>query len=739
MYSIAKILTPISLDREFDYDIPSDMRGKIRVGSSVRIPFGRRTIRGFVTGFADTSTFSPLKPIAELLPSPPLFDDKMVELARWMADYYVAPFEKAIAAVLPAAVRKENARHKLQWVAAIVPEHMAPEVALQTMRKKSPKAVAAWEYLQAHGEASAQELNHQTGVSLTVLRTLAKKGWILLEQREALRNPAMQTILPTEPLALMPQQAAAVQHISAHIDQADARVTLLYGVTGSGKTEVYLQSIQYALSQGKGAIVLVPEISLTPQTMERFRGRFGDCIAVLHSGLSDGERHDEWHRIARGEASVVVGARSALFAPVKNPGLIIVDEEHEPAYKQDEAPRYNARDVAVMRGAMYNCAVVLGSATPSLETFQNVKAGKYDMVQLPHRVDHQIMPIVRVVDMRVEMEKTGGMHILSQDLLDAIYLRLDRAEQVILFLNRRGFATSIVCPVCGYVARCENCSINMTYHKHDDCLACHICGDRRPAPALCENTECKHPTYKMTGVGTQRVESAIAKIFTKARIARMDADSTSTKNSHQRILDDFRHGKIDILIGTQMIAKGLDFPRVTLVGVIHADLSLQMPDFRGAERTFQLLTQVAGRAGRGEIPGEVFIQTYTPFNTAIQTARNLDFDAFFDQEIEMRRLLNYPPFTRMTTLLFRGKDETLVKATAEKFCTNLQKKLPATVKICGPAWAALQKAKGEFRMQITLYAKAAKSYIPILRRELKNTPLPRNIHLNINVDALSTC
>ena len=379
-------------------------------------------------------------------------------------------------------------------------------------------------------------------------------------------------------------------------------------------------------------------------------------MAVLHSHLSDGERHDEWQRIAAGKARVVVGARSALFAPVKSLGLLVVDEEHEPAYKQDESPRYNARDVAVMRGHFEGCAVVLGSATPSLESYNNARAGKYRLVKLTKRVDRRVMPAVRVVDMRIETEKAGAVHLLSQDLVEAIRVRLAQAEQTMLFLNRRGYATTVMCPVCGHTETCPNCSVKMTYHKQSELMMCHVCGGIRKVPAFCGNPECKAPTMKMTGIGTQRVEAAVKKIFPKARIVRMDSDTTGAKDAHAKILGQFRRGDIDILIGTQMIAKGLDFPNVTLVGVIYADLSLMMPDFRAAERTFQLLTQVAGRAGRGDVPGEVLIQTYAPFHPAVQSARHADFDTFYDQEIEMRREMRYPPFVRLTTVLFKGTD-----------------------------------------------------------------------------------
>ncbi len=736
--AVAKILTELALDREFDYLVPAELAAQVRIGSVVRVPFGRRRARGFVVGFAETSAFPNLKAIESVASDLPLFDEPMLRLARWIADYYAAPFESAIAAVLPAAVRRDGAKFKEQLVAAVRAEAAPTAEEEAALAKKSPKQAAAWARLKECREATAAALAEATGVALDGLRRLEKKGWIALEKGVIRRDPiARMNVLPTAPPPLMAEQTAALAAIRAEMAAPKPGVVLLHGVTGSGKTEVYLAAIQAALDAGRGAIALVPEIALTPQTMERFRGRFGDVVAVLHSHLSDGERHDEWRRIAAGEARVVVGARSALFAPVRPLGLLVVDEEHEPAYKQDEAPRYGARDVAVMRGHLEGCAVVLGSATPSLESYRHARAGKYRLVKMTQRVDRRTMPTVRVVDMRVEAEKTGAVHLLSQELIEAIRLRLAQGEQTMLFLNRRGYATTVMCPVCGHVETCPHCSVKMTYHKTADVMICHVCGTLRSVPARCSNPECRAPNVKMAGVGTQRVEAAVKKIFPHARIVRMDADTTGGKDSHAQILGKFRRGDVDILIGTQMIAKGLDFPNVTLVGVIYADLSLQMPDFRAAERTFQLLTQVAGRAGRGDVPGEVFIQTYAPFHPAVQAARTADFETFFDQEIEFRREMRYPPFTRLTTVLFRGPDEAAVDACSKDFAEKLKPQLPATVRASGPAPAPLAKAKNQYRAQLLLFAPSAKECGPVLRAFLKTYKAPKGISLHATVDALS--
>jgi primosomal protein N' (replication factor Y) len=532
----------------------------------------------------------------------------------------------------------------------------------------------------------------------------------------------------------MPAQAAALRQIVPPVGDGP-RATLLYGVTGSGKTEVYLQAIAQLLQRGQGAIVLVPEIALTPQTVERFVGRFGDRVAVLHSRLSAGERHDEWHRIREGRAAIVIGARSAVFAPVRKLGLIVVDEEHEPSYKQEEAPRYNARDVAVMRGHMEGCAVVLGSATPSLESWANARAGKYRLARLPERADNRKLPAVRVVDMRQETERTGRANVLSQALVEAVRLRLDRGEQTILFLNRRGFATSLLCPHCGYVANCDQCSVACTYHRSDDRLRCHICGGSRAAPTRCPS--CRDPAFRFAGVGTQRVESVVARCFPRARLARMDADATSRKDAHGRILGDFRIGKTDILIGTQMIAKGLHFPNVTLVGVVCADLSLHMPDFRASERTFQLLAQVAGRAGRGEVSGEVIVQTYTPTHAAIQAARRQDFEGFCEQEIESRRELSYPPFTRLMCVTLKGPAEERVAFSAAALARRLRPALAAGVILSEPCPAPLARAKGQYRYQLLLRGRSPSAIMRPVRAALAELKLPDRVAVAVDMDAMS--
>ena len=479
--------------------------------------------------------------------------------------------------------------------------------------------------------------------------------------------------------------------------------------------------------------MLVPEISLTPQTVRRFAGRFGGKVAVLHSALSDGERYDEWHRIRTGEAQVVVGPRSAVFAPVRNLGLIVVDEEHDTSYKQDETPRYNARDVAVMRGAFERCKVLLGSATPSLESWHNVRQGKYAIASIAERVAGHPMPDVHIIDMEEECAERESAPIFSKFLLDAIAERNRRGEQTILFLNRRGYSRILECKACGHVMECPQCSVAYTYHSADSCLRCHVCGGWTLPPASCPG--CSAGDFSYTGVGTQRAEQALGKCFPHARILRMDADSTSRKQSHDDILSRFRAREADILLGTQMIAKGLDFPNVTLVGVLNADASLNMPDFRAAERTFQLIAQVSGRAGRAEKPGEVFIQTFRPDDQVIRLAAEAKFDRFAEAELEERKAAGLPPYMKFATALFRGKDAQLVQRWADLYSKSLAK-YPG-LKVSEAVPPALERAEGWFRYQVQLRSLSSKCIGAAWRWIVQARPLPKDLRVALDIDAVN--
>jgi primosomal protein N' (replication factor Y) len=734
-HAIAKVIVDIAADREFDYAVPAELRGRLELGAKVTVPFGRRQAEGFVVGFASSSSFASVKSILGLAGDKPLLSAALIELARWVAGYYGAPFELAVRALLPGVVRRAGASFKKNRYVEPVPEAVKA-LDREALRRRAPQQAAALDALDREPGLFLRDLLARHGIPASAVSALDEKGLVRVRDEAVARNPmANRTFLKTIPQKLMEQQQKALELILASVDRHDPPVVLLHGVTGSGKTEVYLQAIAHTIAAGKGAIVLVPEISLTPQTVERFKGRFGETVAVLHSSLSEGERHDEWHRIHAGEALIAVGARSAVFAPVRNLGLLVVDEEHEPTYKQDETPRYHARDVAVMRGRLEKCAVVLGSATPAFESFHNVSLKKYALADMPVRVDHRRMPLIRVVDMRVEAERAGGPGLFSRELVGLIRQRLENGEQTILFLNRRGFSTSLVCPKCGLVSACEWCSVAHTYHRAEETLKCHICGGRKPVPAVCPG--CQDPNFKYAGTGTQRLESVVARLFPKARVSRMDADTTAVKNAHWEILGEFKSGKVDILIGTQMIAKGLDIPNVTLIGVVNADTGLHAPDFRAGEHTFQLLTQVAGRAGRGELAGDVVIQTYTPFHPTIQAVRRLDYGAFYDQEAESRRELGYPPFGRMVCVTFRGPSDERVAFSADLLVKKIAGLLPASVVVSGPSPAPLARAKGLYRHQVLFRGPSSRGITGPLRRFLEQTSWPPEVVPLMDVDPVS--
>jgi len=789
---IARISLEMALRKEFDYLIPPGLAGQIDVGSRVQVPFGPRKILGVVTALAEESAHTNLKPILKVIGAQTLVTPKVLKLARWIADYYCCAPETALKSVLPEAVRKEESgwRERL-FVRALPPAGEFP--------KLPKRQQEVWDVIGERRELPLQELVELCETTAATVRKLEDRGLVEIAPQISERDPyAREHILPSQPLALNPAQEAALAKIMEAMDRLEDRRSkiedgkgspssilhppsstfLLHGVTGSGKTEVYLQALAHALERGLGAIVLVPEISLTPQTVERFKARFSSgklqtLVAVLHSHLSAGERHDEWHKIRQGRARIVIGARSAIFAPVEPLGLIIVDEEHEHTYKQEEAPRYHARDVAIMRGQMENAVVVLGSATPSMESYYNCKKGKYTLLELPERVDDQKMPYVRVVDMRQAAYKEKGPPIFSPQLKEAITQRLERKEQTILFLNRRGYATSLQCPKCGYVAPCPNCSLPLTYHRIDQRLSCHICGHNEEVPLVCPNEKCKNPAIRYAGTGTQKVEETLAKLFPQARVRRMDADTMKRKDDYRKVLGDFRTGRIDILVGTQMIAKGLHFPNVTLVGIIYADLALHQPDFRAGERTFQLLTQVAGRAGRGDVEGEVFVQAFSPFHPAIQYARRHDFPGFYDQEIEFREQLKYPPVSRVALLTLKGRNEDKVKFSAEHLKRELEKQLltsaaggasvpasqpdnrqdgsrgrsphptPAHARdfkdliIAGPAPAPLLRAEQFYRYQIMLRIRAMSKLSQALAKIIATLILPEDVALAVDIDPVN--
>ncbi len=580
------------------------------------------------------------------------------------------------------------------------------------------------------------ELLRRVGTSSSPARALIDKGLAERVKLRVRRQPfATRAVESHADFTLTQGQQDALQIIAEGLNSGTPQTTLLYGVTGSGKTEVYLRSISDVLDAGGSCIALCPEISLTAHLMDAYRARFGDQIAILHSKLSMGERHDEWRRIESGEAKVVLGPRSAIFAPVRNLKLIVIDEEHEPSYKQDHSPRYSARLAAEERARIEGASVILGSATPSLETFYRTSTGEIRLAVLDKRVDDRPMPEVKTVDQREEFAQ-GRRNIFSEPLRQGIEDRLSRGEQTILFVNRRGYASFILCRSCGYTARCPNCDVSLTYHSAMKLLKCHHCDESMRAPDVCP--KCGGPHFKQFGIGTERVEEEVRKVFPEASVIRMDSDTTRRKNAHFQILDAFREGRADILVGTQMVAKGLDFPNVTLVGVISADTILNLPDFRSAERTFQLLTQVSGRAGRGKKPGEVIVQSFSPENYAIKAAAQQDYKTFYDEEIEYRRELGYPPFSRLINILSSDPVDSFAQTRLEDFKSALESRIQSDeITLMGPAPAPISRLKGMYRWHILIKNRGSDGIQQVIKEVLADISQSVRTGLTIDVDPLT--
>lgn len=737
MQQSARVLIDGPSELVFDYMIPDGMA--VATGCRVRIPLRNRDSTGTVleVGPPPQTNYN-LRLVSKLIDPDPLITPQLMKLGKWIAEYYVAPLEQVMRALLPESVRQEMHSEKTRKIVEI--KEMPDAEALEKLAKRAPKQHIILKLLESNsGMMSLKDLG---GGSVTAaVKSLVKKGHVVLKEEAVRRDPDEdQEFLESAPLKLNPEQVVALEKIvnPATNDKGIPKPILLLGVTGSGKTEVYLQGVQHALDQGKSALILVPEISLTPQTVQRFKSRFAalhDQVAVLHSHLSQGERFDEWHRIRKGEARIVIGARSAIFAPLTNVGIIIVDEEHENTYKQETSPRYHGRDIAVLRAHFEKAVVVLGSATPSLESFQNTQSGKYELVRLDQRADSQSMPIMRVLDMRIEAQKQKGrLAILSDKLRLSMEKKLENGEQIILFLNRRGFARSLQCPPCGYVCECQHCSIPLTYHRTEDRLMCHMCGYQSLPPKKCPS--CSDEAIRLQGFGTQKVEEVIQKVFPQARMARIDADTMRRKNALRDTLNKFKAHKIDIIIGTQMIAKGLHFPNVTLVGVLNADLGLHVPDFRAGERTFQLLTQVAGRAGRGELEGEVIIQTFTPHSPSVQFSRHHDFDGYAEQELQFRNKFLYPPFAHCALLGTRSTHERRAEFTLENLHKRLKKDLPPQVELGEPMPSPLTRAHGQFRYHLMLKSTSARALHQHVKRILTATPPPDDVTIVFDMDAL---
>jgi primosomal protein N' (replication factor Y) len=695
-------------DKLLHYKVPESLGAQVQVGMLVRVPILNR-LRLAIVGEIGTPIDFPvakLKTLAGIVYPFPALPPDLLQLARWMAGYYAAPLDGIIETMLPAAVRNAAGLkyEKLLSIAApLDPEEFA------RLEHRAPAQAKLYRFLRDQFRPQKKTLVlARLGITAAASNVLVKRGVVREQERRVERVAYADDWADGEAVAAHPhnlndEQAAAAAALAAALAARAFGVTLLHGVTGSGKTEVYLRAVHDALADGGGVVFLVPEVALTPQTVARLRGRLeaiapGNKVIVWHSHLNDGERMDGWLALATGEARIVVGARSAIFAPVRNLRLVVVDEEHEPAYKQDETPRYHGRDVAVMRAKLAGAFCLLGSATPSLETHANAQAGKYTRHRLTKRIDTRQLPHIEIVDLRIEAMRNRGFTTLSRRLAEAMRDRYEKREQTILFLNRRGYSSAMQCRKCGHVEECPHCSVSLTYHRADETLRCHLCGYQKTAPARCP--ACAAPDIRWRGMGTQRVEEAVRRVLPDARIERMDADTMQKKNRFRQLLSEFRAGKIDLLVGTQMIGKGLDFPNVTLVGLVDADISMHIPDFRANERTFQLLVQVAGRAGRGDRAGEVIVQTFTPHAGAIQYSRHADYDGFAETELKIRTDFGYPPARHLIHHLFRGPNPEKLQFFAEQWARLVEKELGSRVELRGPAPCPIEKIKDEYRFQL---------------------------------------
>lgn len=789
----AEVVVAATPDRLYHYDIPSELRQAVRPGVRVRVPFGARVVDGYVVRLVERTDVDALKSVVSVLDEQPIIDATILQLSRWIADYYLAPWGRVLAAVVPtglkaraakrvavtaagratdvSAVRGEARRRLLTlllaqrgpitlaglerlggspaalpaliqagWVAdhkvsstrpsarrrlyASVP----PDGPAASIRPRGQKQQAVLDAVMASGGAFVSDLGPGAAAAC---RNLATKGAVVVSSRETSQDP-YRDVADHEPApSLTESQQRAVDAVSEAIETGRFAPFLLWGVTGSGKTEVYLRAMASALEKGRGALLLVPEISLTSQIVARVRGRFGDMVAVLHSGLSNVERMDAWERVHRGEARIALGTRSALFAPLAHLGLIVVDEEQDGSYKQEEGVRYQARDSALVLGRACGAVVVLGSATPSLESYANAVSGRYRLLSLPDRVQARLLPTVRVVDLRTDAAPDG---LFSRALREAIDQRLARREQVILVLNRRGFAPVVVCRDCGTTVQCGQCSVGLTFHRGRGRLCCHYCGFTATPSDRC--AECGGHRVMLEGIGTEQVEARVRADWPEARVARMDRDTTSSKWAHDTLLNTMRRGDADVLVGTQMVAKGHDLPNVTLVGIVNADVGLSLPDFRAGERIFQLLTQAAGRSGRGDRPGEVILQTRRPSHDVLTFAQQHDVAGFYARELDRRRELGYPPFGRVAILLVSGVHETEVIDTAKRLARDATTAAPAGVTVLGPAPAPLWRLKGRHRWQLVLKGPQG----PAVRRTARALMarvcegLPRGVRVDVDVD-----
>ena len=742
--TIATLFADIVFDRPLDhaytYAVPTDLVERVGVGKRVEAPFGRGdsgTV-GYCVRLSHDKPTRAVKEVQRVIDDDALLTDPILRLTRWMADYYLCGWGQVLQAVLPAGVREQSGLRESVFVEAI-PEIELPETRWELTKKQ---AAVLEKLRKENGPIEQRRLAKLAQCSTGVVGALVDKGYArrFTEQVERFDHTGESGPRTTEPIVLNDDQQRVFEPIEKAVIGGGFQSFLLHGVTGSGKTEVYLRAIEEAIRQGKEVIVLVPEISLTPQTIERFKGRCGE-VAVMHSHLSDGERGSHWRRVAAGQINVVVGARSAVFAPTRKLGLIVIDEEHEGTFKQESTPRYHARDVAVMRAKLENIPIVMGSATPSLESWHNVERKAYTLLSLPSRVLDRAMPRVKLVDLRHEPKISGPYRSISQTVEKEMRKALDANGQVMLLLNRRGFSTHIHCPSCGHVAQCSNCDLALTYHRQRASLLCHYCGFETAPIQTCPM--CSKETIRYQGLGTEKLQSEVVGLFPSKVVERMDSDTMSRPGSHRKVLDAFRDGHIQILIGTQMIAKGLDFPNVTLVGVINADVGLHLPDFRAGERTFQLLAQVAGRTGRGNRGGKVLIQTFAPEHPCIALAAHHDYLSFVKLELAQRNAHKYPPYQRLARLIIRSLKEDAAVKFAEQLATAFQEAMKSPernppkapgVRILGPAEAPVYRLNNYFRQHFQLQSASAGLLHQVLREVISTVRPPNGVEFQVDVD-----
>jgi primosomal protein N' (replication factor Y) (superfamily II helicase) len=733
---LGEVAVALPLFNTLTYRLPPALQPAARVGCLVKVPVGRRQVAGYLLGPAREVPEATIREVLAVLDPLPRFGPELVPLWRWVADYYQYPIGEALSHLIPGSSRQSGPRRE-RWVALGPQESDIPPPG-----RLGPRAREILHYLQEAGKPVAvRELHRIFPTCAPVIKRLSGQGLVSIEERLSFADPLKEQphTLREPQLTLVPEQEEAVQALTEGIRKGEFAPYLLHGVTASGKTEVYLAAAQEALAQGRQVLVLLPEIALTHPVALEFRRRFGDRVALLHSGLTDSQRLNQWRRLAAGRAQVAIGARSAVFAPLPRLGLIVVDEEHDPAYKHEGGLPYQARDVSLVRGTQAGAAVVLVSATPAVSTFYRAQEGRYRYLHLSRRVTPQALPEVQLINLK---QHRGGpaVKIISPPLAAAVTKTLEQGEQALLFLNRRGYATVMFCLFCGNILQCEHCSVALTQHHSQNRLICHYCGYDTPLPARCPT--CQSTALKKHGVGTERVEAEVRRLWPEARVARLDRDTAPTSGRALKVLQDFAAGDLDILVGTQMITKGHHFPGVTLVGVIAADQGLFFPEYHAGERTFQLLAQVAGRAGRGGVPGQVLIQTYQPEHYVFQTVRGLDYEEFYRRETASRRELGYPPFTRLALVRISGVPEQKVAQQAQKLADALRRLVPrhpdlaSRLRVLGPAPAGVAKLKNRWRWQILLKSYGRPPLLTAIQhlRQAWSPPPKSKIDLTVDID-----